>query len=133
MQLVERGKLSLDTDVRGVIDFPLRLSSARPISIADLLTHRGGFESGLFGVLTERARRMPPLRDVLVETMPSQVRPPGTLSSYSNHGFTLLAYVAERTTGMPFGDYLQTNVLQPLGMTHTTFAQPLPPDLAAAS
>ncbi|HEX4241298.1 MAG TPA: serine hydrolase [Steroidobacteraceae bacterium] len=130
MQLVERGKLSLDTDARRVIDFPLRLTSDRPISIADLLTHRGGFESGLFGVLTERTQHMPPLRAVLEETIPTQVRPPGTLSSYSNHGFTLLAYVAERTTGMPFGEYLQANVFRPLGMAHTTFAQPLPDDLA---
>jgi CubicO group peptidase (beta-lactamase class C family) len=131
MQLVEQGKLSLDTDVRRIVDFPLRLSSNRPIGIADLLTHRGGFESGLFGVLTERTQRMPPLREILAETMPSQVRPPGTLSAYSNHGFTLLAYVAERTTGMSFTDYLQANVFQPLAMAHTTFAQPLPADLAA--
>lgn len=130
LQLVERGRLTLDTDVRRYVDFPLRLTSDRPITVANLLTHRGGFENGVFGVLSESATSMPPLRSVLAETMPTQVREPGTISAYSNHGFTLLAYVAERVTGEPFDRYLHDNLFVPLGMTRTSFAQPLPADLA---
>ena len=129
MQQVERGNLHLDSDVRKIVDVPLRLSSSKPLRISDLLTHRGGFESGLFGVLSNRMTRMPSLKEVLSRTMPSQVRDPGTLSSYSNHGFTLLAYVIERTTGLPMAQYMQDNVFAPLGMDSTSFVQPLPPPL----
>jgi CubicO group peptidase (beta-lactamase class C family) len=129
LQQVERGNLHLESDVREIVDFPLRLSSSKPLRVSDLLTHRGGFENGLFGVLSNRMTQMPSLKEVLSRTMPSQVRDPGTLSSYSNHGFTLLAYVLERRTGIPMAQYLQDNIFKPLGMESTSFLQPLPPPL----
>jgi CubicO group peptidase (beta-lactamase class C family) len=127
MQQVERGNLRLDSDVRDIVDFPLRLNSSKPLRVSDLLTHRGGFENGLFGVLSNRMTQMPSLKEVLSTTMPQQVRDPGTLSSYSNHGFTLLAYVIERRTGLTMAQYLQDNIFGPLGMQSTSFVQPLPP------
>ena len=54
MQQVERGNLQLDSDVRDIVDFPLPLTSSKPLRVSDLLTHRGGFENGLFGVLSNR-------------------------------------------------------------------------------
>jgi CubicO group peptidase (beta-lactamase class C family) len=127
MQQVERGNLRLDSDVRDIVDFPLHLNSPKPLQVSDLLTHRGGFENGLFGVLSNRMTQMPSLKEVLATTMPQQVRDPGTLSSYSNHGFTLLAYVIERKTGASMAQYLQDNIFGPLGMQSTSFVQPLPP------
>jgi CubicO group peptidase (beta-lactamase class C family) len=124
MQQVERGNLSLDSDVRDIVDFPLPLRSSKPLRVSDLLTHRGGFENGLFGVLSDRMQEMPSLKKVLSTTMPTQVRDPGTLSSYSNHGFTLLAYVIERRTGLSMAQYLQDNLFTPLGMKSTHFEQP---------
>ena len=67
---------------------------------------------------------MPSLKEVLSTTMPTQVRDPGTLSSYSNHGFTLLAYVIERRTGLSMAQYLQDNLFTPAGMMSTHFEQP---------
>jgi CubicO group peptidase (beta-lactamase class C family) len=129
MQQIERGNLRLDSDVRAIVDFPLPLTSSKPLTVADLLTHRGGFENGLFGVLSNQMTAMPSLKEVLSRTMPTQVRDPGTLSAYSNHGFTLLAYVVERKAGMPMPRYLQDNIFAPLAMQSTSSMQPLPEPL----
>lgn len=41
--------------------------------------------------------------------------------AYSNTNTVLLSMVVERVTGMPFGDYLQQNILGPLGLTQTSY------------
>ncbi len=46
---------------------------------------------------------------------------PGTKASYSNTGIDIGAAVVEVVTGMRWEDYLQKNVLDPLGMKDTTF------------
>jgi CubicO group peptidase (beta-lactamase class C family) len=46
---------------------------------------------------------------------------PGTESVYANSGYFLLRCIMERVTGQSLTDYLQENVLIPLGMSHTGF------------
>jgi hypothetical protein len=58
--------------------------------------------------------------------IPGRVRPPGTFSSYSNYATALAGYIVERTSGVPFDDYIEQHILTPLGMTQTTTRQPLP-------
>src|SRR5262249_56715285 len=50
--------------------------------------------------------------------------------AYSNYGFALAGYIVERVSGEPFADYVQRHIVEPLGMRHSTFRQPLPDDLA---
>jgi CubicO group peptidase (beta-lactamase class C family) len=50
--------------------------------------------------------------------------PPGEFISYSNHGYTLLGYIVELISGIPFDQYVDQNVLKPLGMTRSSFHQP---------
>ncbi|MGD2105875.1 MAG: serine hydrolase [Anaerolineae bacterium] len=57
--------------------------------------------------------------------------PPGEVTSYSNHGLALAGYVVEVISGRPFEAYVSEEILQPLGMERSSFAQPLPRDLAA--
>jgi CubicO group peptidase (beta-lactamase class C family) len=47
---------------------------------------------------------------------------PGTEYSYSNIGFDILTLVVETVTGKEYSDYLQENILDPLGMTSTVFS-----------
>jgi hypothetical protein len=62
--------------------------------------------------------------------VPERVYPPGEVSAYSNYGAALAGYIVQRVSGQPFDDYIEQHILQPLGMQHATFRQPLPASLA---
>jgi CubicO group peptidase (beta-lactamase class C family) len=47
---------------------------------------------------------------------------PGTRRIYSNAGFDLIGTVVEAEAGIPFGEYVRTGVLDPLGMHATSWA-----------
>jgi CubicO group peptidase (beta-lactamase class C family) len=47
--------------------------------------------------------------------------PVGTRYNYSNNGIDLAAHIVEVRAGMPFTQYVQTHLLDPLGMVHSTF------------
>ena len=70
-----------------------------------------------------------PIDQYLKKRLPKQIFPPGTTPAYSNYGATLAGYIVSRVSGMPFEDYIEKNIYQPLGMTHATFRQPLPDNL----
>jgi CubicO group peptidase (beta-lactamase class C family) len=69
----------------------------------------------------------PPLGQYLKTHIPRRIYPPGTVPAYSNYGAALAGYIVERVSGKPFNDYVDENIFKPLGMTRSTFAQPLPP------
>jgi CubicO group peptidase (beta-lactamase class C family) len=54
------------------------------------------------------------------------VLPPGARFHYSNLAFALLGVVVEQASGVPYEDYVRTRLLEPLGLTRTSFA-PEPP------
>ena len=51
---------------------------------------------------------------------------PGTVPAYSNYGAALAGYIVQRVSGEPFDRYIENHIFLPLGMQHSTFAQPLP-------
>ena len=61
-----------------------------------------------------------PLGEALQYSEPPQAFKPGTVSSYSNWGAALAGYVIECVSGMKYGDYVHKNILEPLGMEHTS-------------
>ena len=99
--------------------------------MAHLLTHTGGFDERVIGAFARTPDDLQPLGAYLAEHMPPRVMPPGEVTSYSNHGLALAGYIVEVVSGMPFEQYVATHILQPLDMPHSSFAQPLPPALAA--
>ncbi len=131
MQLVEQGKLDLHEDVNHYLR-TLRVPEAfgRPVTLADLMTHSAGFEDKVVGLFVDDTSAMRPMEDVLAEQMPARVRPPGEVSSYSNHGTALAMQVVQDVSGEPWIEYIERHILEPLGMTHTSFLQPLPEALA---
>lgn len=46
---------------------------------------------------------------------------PGTIWNYSNIASSLTAYLVESATGIPFKEYVSSNILEPLGMTHSAY------------
>jgi CubicO group peptidase (beta-lactamase class C family) len=131
MQLVEQGKLDLDRDVNDYLDFAIPKTYDAPVTLRRILTHTAGFEETLKNLFVPSVREMRPLRDYLVGAMPARIFPPGTVPSYSNYGLTLAGYIVERISGEPFEKYIAAHILTPLRMEHSSFAQPLPEDLAA--
>ncbi len=130
MQLYEQGKLDLADDITQYLDFPINNPYDTPINFAHLMTHTDGSTKRRIGLAAPTAKSMQPLGEYLPDHLPAIVYPPGKLYSYSSHSIALLGYLVERISGLPFADYIQQRILQPLAMTRTTFLQPPPADLA---
>ena len=131
MQLVERGKLDLNADVNTYLDFKIPDTFPKPITLAHLMSHSPGFEELGIGTFVRTPGEVMPLREYLINHMPRRVRPPGEVSAYSNYGAALAGYIVARVSGLPFEDYVETNIFRPLGMAHSTFRQPVPSDWTA--
>ena len=131
MQLVEQHRLDLDADVQQYIDFELPKTFAQPITLRQLMTHTAGFEESFHGMWASEGESLD-LRSYLVARVPARIYAPGTMAAYSNYGATLAGYIVQRRSGEPFDSYVREHILRPLGMTHTTFVQPLPAELAPA-
>ena len=131
MQLVDEGRLELDQDISGYLDFALPARADGPITLRHLLTHRAGFNDVLKQLVVTDPKRAQSLDRYLKTHIPRRVYPAGSTPSYSNYAVSLAGHVVERASRMDFEDYVARNVFQPLGMSHSTFAQPLRGDAAA--
>ena len=129
MQLVEEGKLDLNRNMNDYLDFKIPPTYPQPITVRDLMTHTPGFEESIKGLFVRAPRDMEPLGKYLATHLPERVYPPGTTPAYSNYGATLAGYIVQRVSGEPFEQYVREHIFQPLQMTHSTFAQPLPVSL----
>lgn len=125
MQLEEQGKLNLDTDVNQYLDFSIRPAFNKPVTLRNLMTHTGGFEETLDDIILVKPRKAPTLRDYLINNQPMRIYPPGEIPAYSNYGVGLASYVVQRVSGEPFAEYVKDHIFLPLGMTHSSFEQPL--------
>ncbi len=138
MQLFEQGKLDLDADINSYLDFeiPAQLyragRSAEPesITLRHLLTHTPGFEDQGSGLFVLKAEEMLSLEDYLKGNVPARVFPPGKVMAYSNYGAALAGYIVELVSGLPFAEYVEKNIFDPLSMNNSTFRQPLPEQMA---
>ena len=127
MQQVEAGKIDLDVDVNRYLDFEISPPGERPVTMNDLLTHRGGFEEGLKDVLATDPERLKTNERYLKENMRPFMFSPGEVPAYSNYGNALAGYIVERVSGEPYETYIERHILKPLRMNATTARQPLPP------
>ena len=128
MQLVEQGKIDLDRDVNAYIDFKVPAPFGKPVTMRNLMTHTPGFEEVIKDLMVPSDLRS--MKEWLPSHLPRQIYPPGTTPAYSNYGATLAGYIVERVSGQSFDAYMEKNILGPLNLTRTTFAQPLPAELA---
>jgi CubicO group peptidase (beta-lactamase class C family) len=122
MQLAARGKLDLHANVNRYLKlFQLPEKYPQPVTLSALLTHTAGFEDLSIGVAARDPGRAEPLGFYLAHHMPAQVRPPGRIISYSNHGMALAGYIVETVSGQPYAAYAQKNIFAPLAMNHSGF------------
>lgn len=131
MQLVEQGKLDLDRDINDYLDFKVNSSFSKPITMRNLMTHRAGFEEGLKSILTYDRKQFITTEDYLKNHRRPTLFPPGEVPAYSNYGAALAGYIVQRVSGEPFESYVERHICAPLGMTRSTFQQPVPEQLRA--
>ncbi|WP_454932928.1 serine hydrolase domain-containing protein [Actinomyces oris] len=127
MQLVEQGKVDLDADVSAYLDFKIERRFDEPLTLRNLLTHSAGFEESI-----RMAQDETDLEAYVKTNPPVQVFEPGTTPGYSNYGMALAGYIVQRVSGQPFETYVREHVLEPAGMTSSTYEQPLPKDMAGS-
>lgn len=130
MQLVEQGRLDLDRDVNDYLDFRIPEREGRPVTMNDLMTHRGGFEEGLKELLITDPAQHISNETYLKEHPRQRIFAAGETPAYSNYGTALAGYIVGRLSGESFDDYVDQHLLQPLGMDRSSFRQPLPEALA---
>ena len=138
MVAVEEGRLSLDDDINGVLSsWQLPgdgFTEERPVTPRLLLSHTAGLGDGHgFPGYAPGDSRPTPVQ-ILNGEEPSNVgavtmvRPPLTAMQYSGGGTTIVQLALTDLYGEPFPDLMRRLVLEPVGMTASTFAQPLPPE-----
>ena len=129
MQLYEQGKLDLDHDINEYLDFKIPDAYGKPITLKNVMTHTPGFEEQIKDLFDTKPVS-PNLGQYLKTHIPGRIYPPGTVPAYSNYATAVAGYIVERVSGRPFEQYVTENIMQPLKMTHSTFSQPLPQELA---
>jgi CubicO group peptidase (beta-lactamase class C family) len=135
MQQVEEGKLDLNADVNNYLkDVKIPAGFEQPVTLKHLLTHTLGFDDYVIGLFAKKSEEVHPLAEVLKAQMPTRVRAPGVLASYSNHGTAFAGYAVASVSGMPWEEYVEQRILKPLAMEHTLTRQPaedkLPADMS---
>ncbi len=120
LKAMEDGKLDMNTDV----SVYLGKNSPKlkyPVTMQNLLTHTAGFEEIVTGMAVKNVSDTEPLSETIIKYAPEQISKPGEVSSYSNYGIALAAYVIECATNEDFAEYCMDNIFLPLRMNRTTF------------
>jgi len=133
LQLRDRGMLSLDDpavryvpELREVHD---AFGPVDAITIRDLLTHSAGFRNPTWPWNCDDAANcdwqpFEPTQWAQVAAMLPYTNVafrPGSRWSYSNLGYVFLGQAISRLTGESFVEYMEKNILMPLGMTRSYF------------
>lgn len=116
MQLAENGKLNLDDPV--VKYWPeFGANGKEEITIGHLLIHYSGLRADL-PVTPEWTGYKTALIKIIAEKPEHQ---PGTLYTYSDINFEVLAEIVKRVSGKPLDKYCDEHIFKPLGMKETFF------------
>ncbi len=119
MQLIDAGRLSLDTTVARVLP-GVRLGAkdiGEQVTVAHLLTHTSGIDGDIF---TDTGRGDGCVRryaDLLADA--ASAYPAGDAYSYCNSGYVLLGRIIEVLDGRPWDRSLRARLADPLGLTQT--------------
>ena len=147
MKLVESGKLDLDAPIEkyltrwhlpvsyeryilekyGKIKDPTSIINHDEITIRRLLSHTAGLTiPSCIGIHPYHLPSIPTIEDNLSGkgSLAGDLRviePPGSRFRYSGGGYTLLQLLIEEVTSQSFADFMETEILRPLGMTKSFF------------
>lgn len=122
MQLVEQGKVNLDTPVTEYIpSFTMKDSRYKDITVRMLLNHSSGLMgSTLSNSILFNDSDFSTYNNLLNTLNNSRLKAdPGAFSVYCNDGFTLAEILVEKVTGVTFSQYIYDNISKPLSLENT--------------
>lgn len=130
MKEIETGRMRLDAPVNLYLPQRVQVPDQgfdKPVTLRHLMTHTPGFEDRALGQLFERDYgRVRPMLVYLRQERPRRVREAGALPSYSNYGAALAGTAVSNVTGKTFEALAEQEIINPLGLTRTTFREPHP-------
>lgn len=113
----EKGHIDMDADINQYLtDIQIKENFKKPVTMKTLLTHSAGFIQSSIGIGTRNSEDVIPLSNYLKESMPEQVYEPGTYFVYSNQGMALAGHIVEETSGIPFTQYIEKEILNDITM-----------------
>ncbi len=117
--LYEKGLIGLDDKVvKYFVDFPYE-----DITIKHLLNHTSGLPKYFWLAEHEWKNNKPPTNSEMIEMMAEYKLPlffkPGSRFDYSNTGYFVLASIIEKISEKNYGDFLKTNIFEPLQMNNS--------------
>jgi CubicO group peptidase (beta-lactamase class C family) len=135
LQLVQEGKLALDENVNSYLkswQLPDNAFTAtEKVTLRRIASHSAGLTvHGFPGYHADSA--VPTVVQVLDGARPANTAPvrvdtlPGSLWRYSGGGTTIMQLVVMDVSGQPFAEVMRQRVLEPVGMSRSTYEQPLP-------
>ena len=135
LRLVQSGRLDLDGDVNAYLTSwqvpENEFTEQAPVTLRGLLTHRAGLTVWGFPGYgpDEEAPDGPGVLDGYGNTDPVRVyKAPGESRRYSGGGYTVMQQLVTDIHGAPFARVMRDEVLDPLGMSRSTYEQPIPPE-----
>jgi CubicO group peptidase (beta-lactamase class C family) len=135
LRAVDAGKVSLDENINNYLKawkVPENEYTRGGITLRALLSHTSGTGDGFGFPGYKPSAPLPTLEQILDGKPPSNVgpvfweRPPFTAQKYSGGGIVIEQLVLQDVYGKKFAEIMQELVLGPVGMTNSTFEQPLP-------
>src|SRR6266481_2786231 len=123
MKLVDRGVVDLDTPLVTYLPaFRMAAAGYEKITVRMLLNHSSGFPGSDDRNLNTRSA-VPGYLDQVLQTLSmSRLKaPPGYMSVYCNDGFTITAALVEAMSGKSYVQFVQDEILTPLGMANTRY------------
>src|SRR5438094_4599742 len=122
LQQMEQGKFKLDDRVNDYLtDFKIQGEDPQhPVSFRHLLTHTSGLPADFGGFPVWGDTVPPSLEDYLRKSLKVN-RLPLVRVEYSNMAFTLVGYLVQKFSGVPYKQYIQEHIFTPLEMTSTAF------------
>lgn len=137
LRAVQDGVFGLDDDINSILtSWKLdggAFTRNRPVTPRTLTSHTSGLGDGFGFPGYDPETAIPTVIQVLNGEPPSNTpalfmeREPLTLSEYSGGGVTLMQQALSDARRRPFADILRDDVLQPLGMTRSSYQQPISP------
>jgi D-alanyl-D-alanine carboxypeptidase len=113
--LQQDGKLSLDDHVSRFVP---GLTRGNEVTIRELLSHTSGYQDFWPQDYVPPLMQKPISAQGILDRWAKQPLDfdPGTKWQYSNTNFVIAALIVEKASGMPFFQFLQSRILDPLGM-----------------